>query len=98
MPFFILVFYYTYAPSFVYQYTQRKYERGVIFTLGRFWRVKGPGPIIVIRGHKKWYGLTFVPWLWMCRRRILLLKIMLLPKLMLFLFSRYGSKKCSHSG
>ncbi len=26
----------------------REYERGVIFMLGRFWRVKGPGLIIVI--------------------------------------------------
>lgn len=26
----------------------REYERGVIFQLGRFWRVKGPGLIIVI--------------------------------------------------
>ncbi len=26
----------------------REYERGVIFVLGRFWRVKGPGLIIVI--------------------------------------------------
>ncbi|MDZ7662654.1 slipin family protein [Thiohalophilus sp.] len=26
----------------------REYERGVIFTLGRFWKVKGPGFIIVI--------------------------------------------------
>ena len=26
----------------------REYERGVIFTLGRFWAVKGPGLIIVI--------------------------------------------------
>jgi regulator of protease activity HflC (stomatin/prohibitin superfamily) len=26
----------------------REYERGVIFTLGRFWKVKGPGLIIVI--------------------------------------------------
>ena len=26
----------------------REYERGVVFTLGRFWRVKGPGLIIVI--------------------------------------------------
>ena len=25
-----------------------EYERGVIFTLGRFWKVKGPGLIIVI--------------------------------------------------
>jgi regulator of protease activity HflC (stomatin/prohibitin superfamily) len=26
----------------------REYERGVMFTLGRFWRVKGPGLILVI--------------------------------------------------
>jgi len=26
----------------------REYERGVVFTLGRFWRVKGPGLIILI--------------------------------------------------
>lgn len=26
----------------------REYERGVIFTLGRFWKVKGPGLIIII--------------------------------------------------
>jgi len=26
----------------------REYERGVIFQLGRFWKVKGPGFIIVI--------------------------------------------------
>ncbi|MCB1827802.1 MAG: slipin family protein, partial [Coxiellaceae bacterium] len=25
-----------------------EYERGVIFTLGRFWKVKGPGLIIVV--------------------------------------------------
>ena len=28
----------------------REYERGVVFQLGRFWRVKGPGLIIVIPG------------------------------------------------
>jgi regulator of protease activity HflC (stomatin/prohibitin superfamily) len=28
----------------------REYERGVIFLLGRFWKVKGPGIIIVIPG------------------------------------------------
>ena len=28
----------------------REYERGVIFTLGRFWRVKGPGLIVLIPG------------------------------------------------
>ena len=26
----------------------REYERGVVFLLGRFWKVKGPGLIIVI--------------------------------------------------
>jgi regulator of protease activity HflC (stomatin/prohibitin superfamily) len=26
----------------------REYERGVIFTLGRFWKVKGPGLIVVV--------------------------------------------------
>jgi regulator of protease activity HflC (stomatin/prohibitin superfamily) len=26
----------------------REYERGVIFLLGRFWKVKGPGLVIVI--------------------------------------------------
>jgi regulator of protease activity HflC (stomatin/prohibitin superfamily) len=28
----------------------REYERGVVFTLGRFWRVKGPGLVIVVPG------------------------------------------------
>ena len=28
----------------------KEYERGVVFTLGRFWRVKGPGMIIIIPG------------------------------------------------
>ena len=28
----------------------REYERGVVFMLGRFWKVKGPGLIIVIPG------------------------------------------------
>jgi len=28
----------------------REYERGVIFMLGRFWKVKGPGLIIVVPG------------------------------------------------
>ncbi|MEK6771947.1 MAG: slipin family protein [Pseudomonadota bacterium] len=28
----------------------REYERGVVFLLGRFWRVKGPGLIIIIPG------------------------------------------------
>ena len=28
----------------------REYERGVVFMLGRFWRVKGPGLVVVIPG------------------------------------------------
>jgi regulator of protease activity HflC (stomatin/prohibitin superfamily) len=28
----------------------REYERGVVFLLGRFWRVKGPGLVVVVRG------------------------------------------------
>jgi regulator of protease activity HflC (stomatin/prohibitin superfamily) len=28
----------------------REYERGVVFMLGRFWRVKGPGLILIIPG------------------------------------------------
>ena len=31
----------------------REYERGVIFLLGRFWKVNGPGLIIVIPGIQK---------------------------------------------
>ena len=31
----------------------REYERGVIFLLGKFWKVKGPGLIIVIPGIQK---------------------------------------------
>jgi regulator of protease activity HflC (stomatin/prohibitin superfamily) len=31
----------------------KEYERGVIFLLGRFWKVKGPGLIIVIPGIQK---------------------------------------------
>jgi len=31
----------------------REYERGVIFQLGRFWKVKGPGLVIVIPGFQQ---------------------------------------------
>ncbi|MFQ5456486.1 MAG: slipin family protein [Nitrospirota bacterium] len=31
----------------------KEYERGVIFTFGRFWKVKGPGIIILIPGIQK---------------------------------------------
>ncbi|MBU6490211.1 MAG: slipin family protein, partial [Burkholderiales bacterium] len=26
----------------------REYERGVVFMLGRFWKVKGPGLVLII--------------------------------------------------
>src|SRR5438477_7170899 len=29
-------------------YVLREYERAVVFTLGRFWKVKGPGLIIIV--------------------------------------------------
>ncbi|MBL6952157.1 MAG: slipin family protein [Alphaproteobacteria bacterium] len=38
-------------PVFILLYSLkilREYERGVVFVLGRFWRVKGPGLIIII--------------------------------------------------
>lgn len=28
----------------------REYDRGVVFTLGRFWKVKGPGLVVIIPG------------------------------------------------
>ncbi|TAK46130.1 MAG: slipin family protein, partial [Betaproteobacteria bacterium] len=28
----------------------REYERGVVFLLGRFWKVKGPGLVLVVPG------------------------------------------------
>src|SRR5678815_4795762 len=31
----------------------REYERAVVFQLGRFWRVKGPGLVILIPGIQK---------------------------------------------
>jgi len=32
----------------------REYERGVVFLLGRFWRVKGPGLIVVVPVIQQW--------------------------------------------
>lgn len=32
----------------------REYERGVVFMLGRFWKVKGPGLILIIPGAQQW--------------------------------------------
>jgi regulator of protease activity HflC (stomatin/prohibitin superfamily) len=32
----------------------REYQRGVVFMLGRFWKVKGPGLILIIPGVQQW--------------------------------------------
>src|SRR5271169_909258 len=32
----------------------REYERGVVFMLGRFWKVKGPGLILIIPILQQW--------------------------------------------
>src|ERR1051326_7085403 len=32
----------------------REYERAVVFTLGRFWMVKGPGLIIIVPIIQQW--------------------------------------------
>ena len=39
----------------------REYERGVVFQLGRFWRVKGPGLVIVIPASSRWSRWTCAP-------------------------------------
>jgi len=33
---------------FAFFHVLREYERGVVFTLGRFWKVKGPGLIVIV--------------------------------------------------
>ena len=33
---------------FAFFHVLREYERAVVFTLGRFWKVKGPGLIILV--------------------------------------------------
>ena len=37
----------------------REYERGVVFMLGRFWKIKGPGLVIVVPIGARW---SVVPW------------------------------------
>ena len=32
----------------------REYQRGVVFMLGRYWKVKGPGLILIIPGIQQW--------------------------------------------
>jgi regulator of protease activity HflC (stomatin/prohibitin superfamily) len=40
----------------------REYQRGVVFQLGRFWKVKGPGLV-------RWCGSSFAPSCSTCRAR-----------------------------
>ena len=43
----------------------REYERGVVFLLGRFYKVKGPGLIVIIPGIQKMVRVDLRIWLWM---------------------------------
>jgi len=36
----------------------REYQRGVVFQLGRFWKVKGPGLVLVFPASSRWFGST----------------------------------------
>jgi regulator of protease activity HflC (stomatin/prohibitin superfamily) len=52
----------------------REYERAVVFQLGRFWKVKGPGLVLLIPGLQKMVrvDLRIVPWCsfgWWIRKR-----------------------------
>ncbi len=47
----------------------REYERGVVFMLGRFWKVKGPGLVLVIPASSRWSKWIYAQWSWMCRAR-----------------------------
>ena len=47
----------------------REYERAVVFMLGRFPAVKGPGLIILIPGSSRWCGSTCAPSSSTCRRQ-----------------------------
>ena len=37
----------------------REYERAVVFTLGRFEKVKGPGLVLLIPFFRKWCGWIY---------------------------------------
>ena len=47
----------------------REYERGVVFFLGRFQSVKGPGLVFVIRLCSRWCASTSGYGCSTCRRR-----------------------------
>src|SRR6516162_6323397 len=44
--FFVLILFFIFFYSSLY--ILREYERGVVFALGRFWMVKGPGLIVLV--------------------------------------------------
>lgn len=48
----------------------REYERGVVFFLGRFQEVKGPGLIILIPFIQQWCVLIYELLCWMCQHKI----------------------------
>ena len=47
----------------------REYERGVVFMLGRFWKVKGPGLVIIIPVIQQVVRVDLRPGCWRCRPR-----------------------------
>ena len=47
----------------------REYERGVVFLLGRFWKVKGPGLVLIIPFSSRSCASTCGRACWTCRRR-----------------------------
>lgn len=47
----------------------REYERGVVFMLGRFWRVKGPGLVLLIPASSRWSAWTCARLSSTCRHR-----------------------------
>lgn len=50
LPFLLLILLVLAIFAFSFIKILTEYERGVVFTLGRFWRVKGPGLIVLIPG------------------------------------------------
>ena len=39
----------------------REYQRAVVFMLGRFWKVKGPGLFLIIPVSSRWCASTCAP-------------------------------------
>ena len=50
LPFFLFILLLLAIFAFSFIKILSEFERGVVFTLGRFWRVKGPGLIVLIPG------------------------------------------------